>query len=53
MSNKDDNNIFLQSLPGVRPLKKNNKIQVVPISSMMAEAIKRISNSTSVSSLFK
>ena len=26
MSNKDDNNIFLQSLPGVRPLKKNNKI---------------------------
>ena len=26
MSNKDDNNIFLQSLAGVKPLKKNNKI---------------------------
>jgi len=26
MSNNDDNNIFLKSLPGVRPLKKNNKI---------------------------
>ena len=26
MSNKDDNNIFLKSLAGVEPLKKNNKI---------------------------
>ena len=26
MSNKDDNNIFLTSLSGVKPLKKNNKI---------------------------
>ena len=26
MSNKDDNNIFLKSLVGVKPLKKNNKI---------------------------
>ena len=26
MSNKDDNNIFLESLAGVKPLKKNNKI---------------------------
>ena len=26
MSNKDDNNIFLKSLEGVKPLKKNNKI---------------------------
>ena len=26
MSNKDDNNIFLKSLSGVKPLKKNNKI---------------------------
>ena len=34
-------------------LKKSSKIQVVSISSIMAEAIKRISNSTSVSSLFK
>ena len=26
MSNKDDNNIFIKSLAGVEPLKKNNKI---------------------------
>ena len=26
MSNKDDNNIFLKYLEGVRPLKKNNKV---------------------------
>ena len=26
MSNKDDNNIFIKSLAGVVPLKKNNKI---------------------------
>ena len=26
MSNKDDNNFFLKSLAGVKPLKKNNKI---------------------------
>ena len=26
MSNKDENNIFLKSLVGVKPLKKNNKI---------------------------
>ena len=26
MPNKDDNNIFLKSLVGVKPLKKNNKI---------------------------
>ena len=26
MSNEDDNNIFLKSLPGVKPLKKNSKI---------------------------
>ena len=26
MSNKDDNNIFIKSLTGVEPLKKNNKI---------------------------
>ena len=36
-----------------KKLKKSSKIEVVSISSMMAEAIKRISNSTSVSSLFK
>ena len=26
MSNKDNDNIFLKSLEGVRPIKKNNKI---------------------------
>ena len=26
MSNKDDNNIFLKYLEGVKPLKKNNKV---------------------------
>jgi len=33
-------------------IKNNNKIEVLSISSLMAEAIKRISNSTSVSDLF-
>ena len=45
--------IITDSIDNSKKLKKNNKIQVVSISSMMAEAIKRISNSTSVSSLFK
>ena len=31
MSNKDDNNIFLKSLDGVKPLKKNNQfIKPIP-----------------------
>ena len=34
-------------------IKKSNKIDVISIATTMAEAIKRISNSTSVSSLFK
>jgi len=41
------------SIDNSKKIKKSGKIQVVSISSMMAEAIKRISNSTSVSSLFK
>ena len=45
--------IITDSIDNSKKLKKNNKIQVISISSMMAEAIKRISNSTSVSSLFK
>jgi ribose-phosphate pyrophosphokinase len=35
-----------------KKIKNNNKIEVLSISSLMAEAIKRISNSTSVSDLF-
>ena len=45
--------LITDSIDNSKKLKKNSKIQVVSISSMMAEAIKRISNSTSVSSLFK
>ena len=35
-----------------KEIKNSNKIEVLSISSLMAEAIKRISNSTSVSDLF-
>ena len=45
--------IITDSIDNSKKLKKSSKIQVVSISSIMAEAIKRISNSTSVSSLFK
>ena len=45
--------VITDSIDNLKKLKKSSKIQVVSISSMMAEAIKRISNSTSVSSLFK
>ena len=45
--------VITDSIDNLNKLKKSSKIQVVSISSMMAEAIKRISNSTSVSSLFK
>ena len=34
-------------------LKKANNIEVLTISNLLSEAIKRISNSTSVSDLFK
>ena len=45
--------VTTNSIDNSKKLKKSSKIQVVSISSIMAEAIKRISNSTSVSSLFK
>ena len=35
-----------------KEIKDNSKIEVLSIASLMAEAIKRISNSTSVSDLF-
>ena len=45
--------VITDSIDNSKKLKKISKIHVVSISPMMAEAIKRISNSTSVSSLFK
>ena len=45
--------VTTDSIDNTKKLKKSSKIQVVSISSMLSEAIKRISNSTSVSSLFK
>tara|TARA_B100001123_G_C15220745_1_gene991148 strand:+ start:158 stop:1090 length:933 start_codon:yes stop_codon:yes gene_type:complete len=45
--------IITDSIDNSKKLKKDGKIQVVSIAPMMSEAIKRISNSTSVSSLFK
>ena len=44
--------IITDSIDNSRRIKSVSKIQVLSIASLMAEAIKRISNSTSVSSLF-
>ena len=44
--------IITDSIDNSHKIKNNKKIQVLSISSLMAEAIKRISNSTSVSDLF-
>ena len=43
---------IMQDKDVFKKIKKANKIQVLSISQLMAEAIKRISNSTSVSDLF-
>ena len=45
--------ITTDSIDNSKKLKKIHNIEVVSIAPMMAEAMKRISNSTSVSSLFK
>ena len=45
--------IVTDSIDNSNKIKKISKIEVLSIASMMSEAIKRISNSTSVSSLFK
>ena len=45
--------VTTDSIDNSKKIKKITKIEVISISPMMAEAIKRISNSTSVSSLFK
>ena len=44
--------IITDTIDNSSKIKKSNKIEVLSISSLMAEAIKRISNSTSVSDLF-
>ena len=44
--------IITDTIDNYNKIKNNNKIEVLSISSLMAEAIKRISNSTSVSDLF-
>ena len=44
--------VITDSIDNSKRIKNINKIQVLSIASLMAEAIKRISNSTSVSDLF-
>ena len=44
--------VITDTIDNTNRIKNINKIQVLSIASLMAEAIKRISNSTSVSSLF-
>tara|TARA_E500000331_G_scaffold322325_1_gene337117 strand:+ start:55 stop:987 length:933 start_codon:yes stop_codon:yes gene_type:complete len=44
--------IITDTIDNFKKIKNNNKIEVLSISSLMAEAIKRISNSNSVSDLF-
>ena len=45
--------IITDSIDNTNKIKKVTKIEVLSIATIMSEAIKRISNSTSVSSLFK
>ena len=47
------NLVITDSIDNVEKTKNVRNIEVLPISSLMGEAIKRISNSTSVSDLFK
>ena len=44
--------IITDSIDNFSKIKNNNKIEVLSISSLMSEAIKRIANSNSVSDLF-
>ena len=45
--------IITDTIDNSKKIKKSKKIEVISIAPMISEAIKRISNSTSVSSLFK
>ena len=44
--------VITDSIDNSKKIKNHSKIEVLSISNLMAEAIKRISNSTSVSDLF-
>ena len=44
--------LITDTIDNSKKLTKNSKIEVLSIAPLMAEAIKRISNSTSVSDLF-
>ena len=44
--------IITDTIDNSQKIKNNNKIEVLSISSLMSEAIKRIANSNSVSDLF-
>ena len=52
-NSKIKNLVITDSIDGLDKLKKVRNIEVLSISILLAEAIKRISNSTSVSDLFK
>ena len=45
--------VITDTIDNNEKIKKAKNIEVLPISTLMGEAIKRISNSTSVSDLFK
>jgi ribose-phosphate pyrophosphokinase len=47
------NLVITDTIDNIERVKKAKNIEVLPISNLMGEAIKRISNSTSVSDLFK
>ena len=47
------NSVITDTIENIQKLNNVKNIEVLPISSLMGEAIKRISNSTSVSDLFK
>ena len=47
------NLVITDTIDNEEKVKKTKNIEVLPISNLMGEAIKRISNSTSVSDLFK
>ena len=49
---KKKNLIITDTIDNSQKIKNNNKIEVLSISSLMSEAIKRIANSNSVSDLF-
>ena len=52
----DDNNVNIvitDSIDNITKVKRAQNIEVLTVSNLMGEAIKRISNSTSVSDLFK